>query len=300
MVEATQTPATKAKTIANDMDARQVFANADLAASYLTTVSTYEGFEETPKVIQGFDPDTGLFDPAVYTDDMRVLVAVLKNREKNEKGEALPSSIKAIVVTPVPSLESILANDAAKVWLNGILDKELNHVAVRALRQADDVDSVSDQMPTTLESYISSKRETGGIMESFDSTFKLINSTLAKKSPVWAKQRLIKTDLKKAMESKAFASEYFPTLEDRPARKDGGDGSIFVIAIGLGKALCEKQGLDPAIFDKWLESRNAKTLKDATANEEEFDLEDLEIEDEAEVAPTPATESTEVEGEPAA
>ena len=278
MTEATPSaaaPAKKAETVAESMAQRAIFATPDDAAAYLNTSSErFADFDSVPFVARGMD-DEGNFDPAVYTDGMRVMVSVLKNRQTDAKGEALPSTVKAIVVTPVPSLDSILANAAAKDWLSGVIDKELNHIAVRALRTADDVSTVADQMPTTLEGYISSKRESGGIMETFDSLFKSIIAVLAKKSPAWAKARLIKTELKKAMESKGYATEYYPALEDR-----GTQPSLFVMGMQFGQRIAKEQGLDPAIFDRWLATRDAKTLKaDAAIAGDDFDLDDLSLDD---------------------
>lgn len=289
------TPAVaKAETVAESMDQRRTFASVDEAATYLNTCAErFTDFDTVaPLVARGMDEE-GNFDPAIYTEGMRVLVAVLKNRVKDDKGNALPSTVKAIVVCPIPSRELILANEAATAWLDSVLDKELNHIAVRALRNADDVTTVADQIPQTLESYISSSRETGGIMETFDNLFKSIIAALAAKSPAWAKARLIKTELKKAMESAAYASEYYPALEDR-----GDKPSLFVMALQFGQRIAKEKGLDPAIFDKWLATRDAKTLKQTAEDSEDFDLDDLELKEE-EVA-TPATDTADDVGiEPA-
>jgi hypothetical protein len=126
-----------------------------------------------------------------------------------------------------------------------ILHKELNHVAVRHLRDAEDPLSFVDQMPTTVDGYISSERGTGGIMETFDQLYKGIDAALAGKFPNWAKRRFIKGELKKALESKGYALEYYPDCEDYKGQ------SLFEAALAIGTNAAKRKGLDPTIFERW-------------------------------------------------
>lgn len=283
----------KPKTVIENMDSRRMFDSAEDAANYLNKCSEeFSDFANHPQIINGVDEE-GNFDPAIYGEGTRVMVAVLANR--GEKGK--PSTVKAIVVTPAPSLDSLLADENGRAWLSKIADKELNHVAVRALRTADDVESVQDQMPLSMADYITSSRESsGGIMETFNTLFKGIIATLAAKSPAWAKARLTKGELKKSLESKAYAMEFYSKLEDR-----GDKPSLFEMALQLGEREAKNQGLDPAIFDKWAKSRNEKTLTAAAADDsEDFDLDDLafasqDAEDSTDAAPAaeaPTEENT--------
>lgn len=286
--DAAATPA-KPKTVIEHMDSRRMFDTVEAAEAYLNLMGeTMSDFGKHPQIINGLkvdDDGNATLDPEVYNADMRVMVAVLANR--GEKGQ--PSTVKAIVVTPAPTIASILANADAMSWATRILEKEMNHVAVRALRNADDLESVQDQMPLTLADYITSGREsTGGIMESFNQLFKGIIASLAAKSDPWRKARLIKSELKRAMESTAYALATYPGLEDR-----GDKPSLFVMALQLGKREAEKAGLDPAIFDKWLATRDAKTLAASAATDEDddFDLDELAfVSTESADAAAPATE----------
>ena len=267
----TAAPATdsKPKTVIENMDSRRMFDTTEEAANYLNKCADdFADFDSHPQVIHGIDGD-GNFDPEVYTPDMRVMVAVLANR--GEKGK--PSTVKAIVVTPAPKMEAILESETGRAWANKILDKELNHVAVRALRTADDVDTVADQMPLTLADYVTSSRESsGGIMETFNELYKALIATLASRSAPFAKARLTKGEFKKGLESRSYALEYYSKLEDR-----GTKPSLFVMAAQLGQREAKEQGLDPAIFDKWLATRDEKAFSAATADEseEDFDLDSL-------------------------
>lgn len=256
---ATESKAPKAKTVADDMAARRIFPNVTEAVEYLkASAASFADFGNYPIAAPNMDEE-GNFDSAVYNDSTDTMVALLRRDQK----------VKAIVVAPIPKIDSILANDAGRQWLDKIIHKELNHVAVRQLRDAEDVTTILDQIPTTLDAYITSSREGGGgIMESFNELYKLINAALAQ-VPVWAKARLIKTDLRKAMESKGYALEFFPALENRT------DGSLFAKAIALGQNAAKRKGLDPTIFERWAATRDAKEYKPGE-DEDEIDLDNLD------------------------
>jgi hypothetical protein len=252
----------EAKTVASDMAGRRVFDSADKAAEYLNAVGeSMADFGNYPLAAPGIDSE-GNFDSAIYGDGIEVIVATLKNK----------STVKAIVVAPVPTLDALLANDGGRAWVQKIIHKELNHVAVRALREAEDVSTVIDQMPTTLDGYIASGREGGaGILESFNELYKPVNAVLSAKVPVWAKARLIKSELKKCMESRGYALEFYPALEDRGEGKD----SLFLTALDIAIKAAERKGLDATIFERWKATRNAKTYTTGDDADEDFDVDSL-------------------------
>lgn len=287
--EAAATPtAAKVKTVADDMPARRIFNNIEEAGTYLA--AQYAAIPEladgtVPLVAPGYTVDEngeGTFDSAVYTGP--VMVAVLRNQRK----------VKAVVVAPIPSISDLLANEAGKAFVDKVLFKELNHVAVRHLRDAEDVVSMADQIPTTLEGYITSGRDgTGGIMETYDELYKLIITTLGKRLPVWEKARFTKGELKKALESKGYASEYYPAVEDYKGE------SIFEVALALGASAAKRKGLDPAIFDRWAATRDQKAFNPADTTDEDEDLLDsdslLSAMMDEEAAPAPATDEAQAE-----
>lgn len=292
--EATAAASTpKPKTVLEDMDSRRMFDTPELAAQYLNQMGeTLSDFASAPMVLKGVDAE-GNFDPSIYTDSMRVMVAVLTQRVKDA-----PSKVQAIVVTPAPTLDSILANPLGKDWLQKIVDKELNHVAVRPLRapkDGDTLDTLAEQMPTTLEGYVSSQREGGGILETYNELARGIIDAIAKKSKPWQKARLTKPELKSAMASKAYAAEYYPTLEDRGEGKE----SLFVMALNFAKQVAVSKSLDPAIFDKWLTTRDEATLvskSDDSDDDGDFDLDSLTFA-EPEQKPAEADAAAEVQTE---
>jgi hypothetical protein len=250
----------KAKTVSEDMASRRIFPSVEEATQYLTaSAGTFTDFGDIPIAAPGMDAE-GNFDSAMY-GDKDVMVSVLRAGRK----------VKAVVVAPIPRVTDLLESDEGRKWVEKILHKELNHVAVRHLRDAEDVSTVVDQIPTTLDAYITSGREGGGgIMESYDELYKQINATLAAKLPVWAKARFTKGELKKALESKGYASEYYPAVEDYKGK------SLFETALELGVAAAKRKGLDPTIFERWRDTRNAKAFNPAEDEDgDELDLDSL-------------------------
>lgn len=250
----------KAKTVADDMDPRRVFANATEAAEYLNACAErFTDFATTPLAWAGMT-DEGDFNPEVYKDDTAVMVGVLRKAKEG---------VKCVYILPIPTLDQLLADAAGTDWVNRIILKELSHVGVRALRDAEDISTVVDQMPTTRDAFISSAREGGGgIMEAFNELYKLLNATMSAKVPVWGKFKLTKQELKRAFESKGYAAEYYPALENRGDGKD----SLFVTALRLGAAAAGKKGLDPTIFQRWIDTRDQKAFSAAEAEDESFDF----------------------------
>lgn len=293
MTDTATTPATPAatkKTIADDMPQRRVFPTATEAAQFLAACAELYsdwGDDSIPFAAVGIN-ENGELDPEIYNDSNDVMVAKL-NKQKG--------GVKAIVVAPVPKIETVLDSDAGRAWLTRIMQKEFNHIAVRNLRDAENVSTVIDQMPVTLDNYLASGRDAGGgIIATFNELYKSIGATLASKVPLWAKQRIIKTDLRKALESKAYAEEYFGPLENYSAK--GADDGLFVLALNLGINSAKRKGMDPTIFERWLATRNEKPFTPGVDEDEDsLDLDSLTdallTEDEETPAEVPATEPAE-------
>jgi hypothetical protein len=188
----------KALTVADDMDSRRVFPTVDAAQQYLAaSAERFTDFGNVFVAAPGVGQDeegNPVWDEEIYTPQMDVMVAVLRKQGKG---------VKAIVVAPVPKVNVLMESDAGKSWVEKILHKELNHVAVRHLRDAEDPGSFVDQMPTTVDGYITSERGTGGIMETFDLLYKGIDAALSQKLPVWSKARFIKSELRRLLSRKA-------------------------------------------------------------------------------------------------
>lgn len=289
----------EAKTVLGNMESRRTFDNAEAALAYITVQSeSLTDFADYPLIIAGLD-DEGALDPTVYTDTMRVAVSVLTRKGSKEKN--IETSVIAIVVFPVPTVESILADKQASEWLNGLIEKEINHIAVRNVRNAESVDDMEEArkgMPTSLAEYTTSQRETtGGILEVYNALWQTVKKVIGTKFKAFAIANLSKKELRKGIESASYAAATYPTLENRTT-KAGEPMSLFVLAANLGKQLAESKSLDPAFFGKALDGRDSKVIELADEDEDEFDLDALMSA--ATKTAEPATESAEAPAEPAA
>lgn len=277
MNDTTTTPAAekapKVRTVIDDMDNRRLFDSPEDAATYIAKCQTeFTDFNSYPVAAVGLT-DEGDFDPEIYNDSMRIAVSVLTQR-----GEGAGSStVKAIVIYPSPKLETVLESATGRDWLTAIMEKELNHVAVRQLRKAENADEIADAiqtMPTTLDGYTTSGREsTGGILQTYNDLWQLIKKAIGAKSTPFRLANLSKKELRKGMESSAYALAIYPKLEDRENKK-GERESLFEVAANYGLVLAKAKGLDPTIFERMISQRDEKVIE-ATDDEDEgeFDLE---------------------------
>lgn len=299
---ANNSPATDSKqlNVKDDMDSRRIFDNTSDAESYIEWCqANFSDFGGYPVAAVGLTEE-GSFDPEVYNDSMRVCVAVLTKR-----GDGKDSTmVHCIVIYPTPKLfsllgladDTVIGNSQGLEWLTGILEKELNHVAVRQLRKAEDAQAIADaveSMPTTIADYITSGRETGsGIVETYNTLWQLIKKAIGQRAKPFALANLSKKEMRKAMESASYASATYPVLENRTDKK-GEPASLFVKAAQLGQLLAKEGSLDSAIFDRMIANRD-ETVIDVAEDEDDFDIEAMAA---SLAAPAPTeTEAAETAG----
>ena len=265
----------KTLTVLDDMKSRAEFDTKESAIQYIVEsagkFSDFANFDivspiDLKRGVQGFGQDSEgnlVFDPEIFPDDMRVMVAVLTQRGEG----AGSSSVKCITVSPIPTLEAILADDAGNKWIRKVLSTELNRIAVRILRDKDanvKDETLLDQLPRSLADYVTSNR--GGastLLEAFEEYWKDIKTALGKLSKAWKLQNLSKREFKNAMSSTAYASQYYPTLEETK------QGSLFEFAIRAFVQVSEANGKDSTIFKTWLENRSTFTIEDSDESDED-------------------------------
>lgn len=298
-VAAPKTP--KPKTTLENMAARKVFDSTDATMAYLANCAeTFSDFNDSDQtiIIPFRDAEGGLDAEKYDADGYEVMVATLKERVTTP-GNAAVTTLKAIVITPIPSLELLMDSAEGQAFVAEIVRKELNHRAVRQLRVAENPVTVADQIPYTVTAFVSSSREDSGIIEAYNDLYKHINDTLAKAAPAWKRRKLTKAELRAALESKAFALDSYPELEEA-----GPNGSLFVMALKLGAMTADKKGLDSTIFTRWLESRDAAAFEPGAVEEEkplDFDsLAEAMLAEPKPADPAPAGEATGEEAKPEA
>lgn len=304
--------AAKVLTVRDDMPSRAIRDTTAEAAAYIVEAagkySDFTSFDlispidasreggSAPGLTQDADGNL-VFDPVIFPESMRVMIAVLSQRGDGPNS----STVKCIVVAPVPSLDAILADAQGKLWLDKIIGTELNRIAVRGLRPDDaniNDPTVLDAMPKTLADYVTSNR--GGsstLLEAYEEYWKAVKQALSSLSKAFKLANLSKREFRFAMSSADYASRYYPTLEETKK------GSLFTFAIQAFIAEGKKAGKDVSIFETWLNTR-AETTIDEKAEDDEAEL-SLDVLTQAMAkqaeapatseAPAPATEQTPAE-----
>lgn len=272
------------KTMVGNMDDLAYFLTAESAFAYLMKASTeYADFNTVPMVTNRCeiveDPETGnlslSLDEAAYTDSTRIAVKLLTKRayktDENGKQVSAGSVPTCIVVSPQPTLDSIISNPAARDWLQKIVDKELTHVMVRPLRDAENPEAMAGDIPATLEAFITTSRGGGdSMLDTFNAYWQDTLKVFADAIPQLAKLGIKKGDLRKAFESKGFASAYFSQLESY------GPTQVSVFALMLESMIetAQGEGADVTLLQTWLDQRDEMKLDSAPA-EAEIDLSKL-------------------------
>lgn len=296
----TVTPAKEPKvlTVRDDMPSRAIRDTTAEAAAYLieaaTKYSDFVSFDLISPIDAGREGGSApgltqdaegnlVFDPVIFPESMRVMVSVLTQRGEGQGN----STVKCIVVAPVPSLTMIQGDPAGVAWLDKIIGTELNRIAVRGLRPDDaniNDPTILDAMPKTLADYVTSNR--GGsstLLEAYEEYWKAVKQALSSLSKAFKLANLSKREFRFAMSSADYASRYYPTLEETKK------GSLFVFAIQAFTAEGKKAGKDVSIFETWLNTRNeAKIDEKAEDDEGELSL-DVLTQAMAKQAETPAT-----------
>lgn len=271
-----------AKTV-DDISTRQVFTTIEEALAYVGEISTYKGFDDLQQAIVGYiegEDGSATLDPAIYDDSMHVAVALVSEKDTGAK-KMVPVGF---VVYPTPNPEAVAESQEGAAWIAKLVEKEANLVAMRQLRKRDSAGNLPtyveavDAMPTTLAAYITPTRESAtGILASFEAVWRDIKKLMGQRSRAWSIANFSKKELRKAMESASYAAGTYPRVE-----KKGGDSSLFVFALTLGKVLCEKhkdedgnpQPLDTEWFDKALAERDSHQI-DLAGDDDELDLDDI-------------------------
>lgn len=274
--------ATTAPTPKSILDVRTpiFFASVDDASAFLNKIADPESpdfcpdFADGPLVLNGLD-DEGNFDSALYTPETQVMFHTLTNRGKKAVDAAgkeitSPATLRAIIVTPVPTQEAVEADKTGAEWLARIFRTQITKAACDPIRTAADVKLASKDMPLTLADFVTTSRESSSVMEAFDSLYRGILDLFKDKSPAFARARLNKAEFKKALESRAYALDVYSNLEDR-----GDKPSMFVMALHFGIKEAKTQGMDPTVFETWLTTRDEAELPSVDADEAD-ELDDLD------------------------
>src|SRR3546814_8410572 len=97
-------------------------------------------------------------------------------------------------------------------------------------------------------------------MATFEALWRDIKKLMGQTSRAWTIANFSKKELRRAVESASYAAGTYPRIE-----KKGGDSSLLVFTLNLGKVLAAKHKdeegnpapLDPALFDNALANRDS-------------------------------------------
>lgn len=257
--------ATTLKPTVELVTARRVFATLALAGAALGAIAAAAtDFDSIPLVTPGagFD-DEGAFVPAApewTSETHEIMLAPLATKAvKNAAGEVTkPAKLIALVFCPIPTVDAASTDDAGIIALNEVWRKEMNHRAVRKLRNSENVQAAASEMPLSLESFVTAQDSGPSGLEAFDDHWLTVSQVLAKQVPAWAARfpgGKGKASIRGAVENAAKASALFGELESfgNPAQ------SLFARLLQTTVKLATKAGQDVTLLNAWLETRDAQT-----------------------------------------
>lgn len=212
--------------------------------------------------------ETGEFIPEApewTAESHEIMLAPLATKAvKNAAGEVTkPAKLIALVFCPIPTVDAASTDDAGILALNEVWRKEMNHRAVRKLRNSENVQAAASEMPLSLESFVTAQDSGPSGLEAFDDHWLTVSTVLAKQVPAWAARfpgGKGKASIRGAVENAAKANALFGELESfgNPAQ------SLFVRLLQTTVKLATKAGQDVTLLNAWLATRDSQVY-DQTA-----------------------------------
>lgn len=261
---------------------RRVFATLALAGVALGAIAAAASdFDSVTIVAPGASfSDEGEFVPTApewTAESHEIMLAPLATKtEKDKDGNVTkPARLIALVLCPIPTVDAVSLDEKGLDTLKEVWRKEMNHRAVRKLRNAENVMAASSEMPLSLESFVTSQEAGPSGLAAFDDHWLVYSQALAKKLPtIWGARfpgGKGKAAIRGAVENAAKAAALFPELES--FGKDG--ASLFERLLKGVINAATNAGQDVTLLNAWLETRDAQTY-DAKADESgDMDLDAL-------------------------
>ena len=282
----------KPKTTLDLVPERRTFPTLEEAGVALAAIAEQAtDFESVTIVAPGASFGGGEFVPEApewTADSHEIMLAPLATKAVKDKDGNVtkPSRLIALVLCPIPTVDAVSADDKGIIALNEVWRKEMNHRAVRKLRNAENVLAAASEMPLSLESFVTS--QTGGPsgLAAFDDHWLIYSQALAKKVPAWQARfpgGKGKAAIRGAVENAAKATALFPELESFGAKEE----SLFVRLLQGTIGAATKAGQDTTLLQAWLDTRDAQTYDEKADATADLDLDSLfadmgEDEDESE------------------
>lgn len=288
---ATAAPANRALSILSDskkveaikeaMESREVFPTlADALEKLGKAASQTENFYGLPIAVKGtvFDSEgnpTEEIDESLYDGSMAALAYV---GARVNKGDSKGTGIKGIVVFPVPTVESFLAEgDNGQAWIRKVVEKEVGLVAFRTYRDAGTLLEFQNGVkasPGTVAEYVAEYQRSGGGVDTktFDALWNGLRLSLKNDMPALAKLLPGKAEVAKSMRSASYAAANHPQLEAAGVFAKLANILIQAAASNKDSKTGEAKPLDASAIQGWLDGRDELELATPKAEEKDFSI----------------------------
>lgn len=268
---------------------RNEYPTLDAAMAKLESINAAketEGLFGLPVAVVGYDESTDSVDPKFYEGSRAVLALVGARGVKNAEGKER-NSFKAVVIYPIPTLESFLHATAEQIaaipenvrlWLDKIIVKESSHVAFRNFRDANTMAELlngAKAAPKSIDEYVTaSARDGGGLdTDTFDALWGTFRTMLRKQQPALFDLLPQKPEVIKAIRSKAYAEAQDETsaLESKGVFQRIGE--MLIMGAKNNK---DKDGnpapLDDSTLVEWLAGRDTLVITKEAPKPKDFSV----------------------------
>lgn len=269
------TDETKVEAIGKVLRSRQVFDSlADAVAKLEAGAKDTESFYGLPVGIKGQDPETGEVDASIYEGN-KVVLGTVGARVDNGRGKK-QSGIKAIVIYPMPTVESFLNDEAGKAWIAKLVEKESGLVSYRSYRDAATLDEFVRGMskaPATVAEYVAESKRSGSALdtETYDALWSGLRASLKDDQPALHKLLPSKAEMLKALRSKSYAESQDNIA---PLESKGIIVKLGHILIAAAQNNTTKDGapnpLPTDALEDWLANRDTVEIKKIERSELDF------------------------------
>lgn len=178
------------------------------------------------------------------------MVAVLNKKDK-ATNKQLP---RAIIAWPAPRVSQLLETELGANMVSAVIEKELNHRIVRPLRDSDNLAAALNEVPASIDEFCTSGREasSGSLLAVYNELFLPITNAIKEQVPAYKQAKINKKDLRSCIENAAYASHYYPVLEEH--------GLFTIIGQMFVKAGGESN-YDVSQINTWLATRDTQSFE---------------------------------------
>lgn len=277
-------------------DHRKVFESVGDALTALKTIFASEAFPQAFPVVgariglidvTGEDTIPPLTEwPEEYRrEDVKVAVTFIGVRGLKDDAGKDANGAKGFAVYPLHPLDAIQTDETGLEWLWKVAEKEASHVALRQLRNvnpalgSDALAQAAMEMPLTVSDYVEESTRESMDTTAFDTLWKQFRKMLSESAATAALVARLptKSEVLKAIRSKAYAEETYPELESMGSFKWMATTMASIIDTMRAAAIetGEDFEMDSDEIKGWIATRDTKIF--AAAKRPEVDLSSVDF-----------------------